>query len=83
VGHLFELRHVERRFPLHAALYEHLELWLDQLGTIEASQLDEDKARKALQIAGIKPCRAFRAEIPIKSFAGISNIVKCLWRAAQ
>src|SRR5262245_31870901 len=82
-GHVLELREVERSYPLHAALHEHLELRLDQLGTIEASQLDEDKARKALQIAGIEPRRAFGAEIPIKSFAGISYIVKCLWRAAQ
>lgn len=51
--HLLELRDVERLDPFGTALHEHFELRLYQFRTVEASQLNEDKARKTLQIAGV------------------------------
>src|SRR5262245_2118942 len=82
-GHVVELREVERLNPLEATLRVHLELRLDQFRSIEASQLDKDKAREALQVARIESRPAFRAEIPIKSLAGIGDLVERLRRTAQ
>src|SRR5688572_4200847 len=46
--HAVELREIERLIPFEPALGEHLELRRDQLGSIEASQLDKHEAGKTL-----------------------------------
>jgi hypothetical protein len=43
-GHAFELRPVEWLDPEQATLGEHFEIWLDQLGAIQAADGDEHHA---------------------------------------
>ena len=69
--------------PFEPALGEHLELRGNQLGSIEAPQLDKHEARKTLQVVGEKARPACRTDIPVETFAGIGNIMKRRWVAAD
>src|SRR5262245_59608288 len=73
--HALELREVERLCPFEAALGEHFELRLDQVGPVQAAQHDEDEAGKALQVAGEQASAALRAEVAIESLAGLGGVV--------
>src|SRR3954465_16025746 len=66
--HAVELWKVERRDPLQPALGEHLELWLDQIGPVEAAEHHEDEAGEAFEIAGEQSRAARGAEAAIEPF---------------
>jgi len=81
-GHAVALRQVERFCPFQAALGEHFELWLDQLGPVQAAKHDEDGAGEAFQIAGEQSGAALGTKVTVEPLARFGDIVKRLWGAA-
>src|SRR5262245_17844147 len=81
--HVVKLGDIERLRPCEAALSEHLEHRLDPLRVIQATERDEDRPRKALQVTGEDPRPAIWAEVPIQPLARLRDVVKCLWLAAD
>src|SRR5262245_49330206 len=80
--HVFKLGEIERLCPWEAALSEHLKHRLDTPRVVQATERDEDRRRKALQVAAEDPGSAIWAEVPIQPFARLRDIMKCLWLAA-
>src|SRR5262249_15904838 len=81
--HVFKLGDIERLRPCEAALGKHLKRRLDALRTIQATERDEDRPWKALQVSGEDPRTAIRAEVPIQPLARLSDVMKCFWLAAD
>src|SRR5215467_15135003 len=81
--HVLKLGDIERLRPCEAALSEHLKHRLDRLRLIQATERDEDRPRKALQVTCEDPRAAIRAEIPIQPLARLRDVMKCLWLAAD
>src|SRR5262245_48664309 len=67
--HVLKLGEIERLRPWEAALSEHLKHRLDALRVFQATERDEDRPRKALQVAAEDPGAAIWAEVPIQPFA--------------
>src|SRR5262247_2501890 len=81
--HVLKLGDIERLRPCEAALSEHLKHRLDTPRVVQATERDEDRPRKALQVAAEDPGSAIWAEVPIQPFARLRDIMKCLWLAAD
>jgi len=58
--HVLKLGDIERLRPCEAALSEHLKHRLDRLRLIQATERDEDRPRKALQVTCEDPRAAIR-----------------------
>src|SRR5215831_8194354 len=65
IGHVLELREVERPRPFETALGEHLKHRIDALRVIQAAERDEDHPWEGLQVAGEHPGAALRAEVSV------------------
>src|SRR5262249_28873814 len=81
--HVLKLGDIERLRPCEPALGEHLERRLDALRAIQATERDEDRSWKALQVGGEDPRAAIRAEVPIQPLARLRDVMKCFWPAAD
>src|SRR5262245_42102386 len=81
--HVLKLGDIERLRPCEAALGEHLKRRLDTLRVIQATERDEDRPRKALQVSGEDPRAAIGAEVPIQPLARLRDVMKCFWLAAD
>src|SRR5215831_21299869 len=81
--HVLKLGDIERLRPCEAALGEHLKHRLDALRVIQATERDEDRTRKALQLSGEDPRTAIGAEVPIQPLSRLRNVVKCFRLAAD
>ena len=74
--HAGELRNVERRRPVQAALGEHLQARNDVLRSIEAAERHEHQAREALEVAGVQPRPAGRTKVALQRLPGLGDIRK-------
>src|SRR5262249_37443216 len=81
--HVLKLGEIERLRPGEAALREHLKPRRDALRVIQATERDEDRPRKALQVAAEDPRAAVGAEVPVEPFARLRDVMKRLWLAAD
>ena len=65
IGHVLELREVERLRPFETALGEHLKHRIDARRVIQAAERDEDHSWKTLQVGSEHPGAALRAEVSV------------------
>jgi len=76
IRHVLELREVERLRPVKTAFGEHFEHRFDALRIIQATDRDEDRPRKALQVVGKHPGAAIGAEVPLQPPARLRDVLK-------
>src|SRR5215831_8670604 len=81
--HVLKLGDIERLRPCEAALGEHLKHRLDPLRVIQATERDEDRPWKAVQVTREDPRATIRAEVPIQPLARLRDVMKCLRLAAD
>src|SRR5262249_24109414 len=81
--HVLKLGDLERFRPCEATVGETLKHRLDALRVIQATERDEDRPRKALQVTGEGPRAAIGAEVPIQPLARLRDVMKCFRLAAD